>query len=384
MAKSRINISNKFKNGMIPPQEDFQEIFDSFVHKDEDKANFEMIEKGTDEQHYVTPALLRTAFQNSGIISGNCYVPYKEYNDDFTGLTISLEKKPIQYSIKVFKNGQLLQENEDYTLNHNTAIITFASQIIDRNIEIDYWYQKLDAPTANHASVIGSSYLPFKQNYDGAAFNDDTITLEKSPIRHSVWVYKNGQLLLEEKDYVVDYTTGIIKFSEKVSDRNIEVNYWYESSNSLSGADIASMNNNYVDLNTNQNISGNKNFKDATTSDKFIKSGGTSSQYLMADGSVSTTTSSDYDAGHSGFNYVSTSGYQILSNGLIFQWAYLMSGTVTYNFPLTWPNRPLSVVLSTVRDSSGSRGYNHVSHITSTSYYALIDGTYGYMFAIGY
>ena len=109
MATSRNDFHNKFKDGDIPSHVDFVEIFDNFVHRDDDKADFQMVETGTDNEHYITPALLKSIFQNSGILSGNCYSPYKQYEDDFTGTTIELEFSPVENSVKVFKNGQLLE-----------------------------------------------------------------------------------------------------------------------------------------------------------------------------------------------------------------------------------------------------------------------------------
>lgn len=149
MATSRINIGGKFQNTDIPSQDDFKEIFDSFVHKDEDKANFQMVETGTDDQHYVTPALLRTGLQNIGIITGNSYMPFKEHFDNFIGNTLPLQYSPVKFSAKAFKNGQLLLEKDvegnegDYIINYDTAVITFSSNVDNRNIEVDYWYKNL-------------------------------------------------------------------------------------------------------------------------------------------------------------------------------------------------------------------------------------------------
>lgn len=385
MATNRINIGSKFQNGDIPSQYDFVEIFESFVHKDEDKADFQMVETGTDNEHYITPALLKAAFQNAGIISGNSYIPFKKFEDHFSGLSIQLDGSPIADSVKVYKNGQLLKEIEDYNLNYDTAVITFSAPVSDRNIEINYWSKNLDAEPndPNTDPILGSLSIPFKENFDHETFSDDKITLKELPVKDSVRIYKNGQLLREGegKDYIVNYNSGIITFSAVVSDRNIEVDYWYKSTVSLSDLEL---NNKYVDLTTAQTVGGSKTFTENIESASFIKTGGTSTQFLMADGSVSTSPGSDYDAGHSGFGIPATGGYQKFSNGLILQWAYLMNNTTTYSFPLTWPNSPLSVVLSTVRNSSGSRGTNHVYNITKTSYYAVIDGNNGYMFAIGY
>lgn len=380
MATSRNDFHGKFNNGDIPSHTDFVEIFDNFVHKEDDKADFQMVETGTSNEHYITPALLRSVFQNSGIISGNCYAPYKHFEDDFTDSEIQLEFLPIENSVKIFKNGQLLEEEEDYTINYNNGLITFDGEITNRNIEINYWYQNLNPETGDSDSDFGKSSVPFKENFSADTFNDDTITLEKVPLKYSAKIYKNGQLLREDKDYIINYETGTITFSEPVSNRNIEVDYWFASSISLVDRQLTSK---YVDLKTDQIIDGNKTFTGITKGQSFVKTGGTSNQYLMADGSVSTSTASDYDAGHSSFDMLATSGFQKLSNGLILQWAYLSSGSTTYSFPLTWPTGAFSVVLSTIRDSSGNKGFNHVANLSKTSYLAIIDGTYGFMFAIG-
>ncbi len=387
MATSRNDFHSKFNNGDIPTHFDFVEIFDNFVHRDDDKANLQMVETGTDNQHYITPALLKAAFQNAGIIAGNCYVPFKEFQDNFSGSSIQLESSPIADSAKVYKNGQLLKEIDDYNLNYDSGVLTFTDPIISRNIEINYWSKNSDTDSEESGSnpILGSLSIPYKENFDEDTFTNDKITLKEIPVKDSIRIYKNGQLLREGqgKDYAVDYNNGIITFSAVISNRNIEVDYWYKSTVTLSDLEL---NTKYVDLTTAQTIGGNKTFTETVEGKSFIKTGGTSSQFLMADGSVSTSPGSDYDAGHAGFGILGfgNGGYQKFSNGLILQWAYLTNNTNTYSFPLTWPNRALSVVLSTVRNSSGSRGFNHVHSITTTSYFAVIDGTNGYMFAIGY
>ncbi|AWK04732.1 hypothetical protein HYN56_11055 [Flavobacterium crocinum] len=153
MATDRTNIGYKFENGDIPSQGDFQEVFNSFIHKDEDKADFQMVEVGSDNQHYVTPALLYTGLKNIGIITGNNYVPYKEQFDNFIGNSLPLKYPPVRYSVKAFKNGQLLFEREgegnegDYIINYDNAVITFSSDIDKRNIEVAYWYKNLSPNT---------------------------------------------------------------------------------------------------------------------------------------------------------------------------------------------------------------------------------------------
>jgi|GEM_PF-1160094 len=387
MATLRNDFHNKFKDGDIPTHLDFVEIFDNFVHKEDDKANFQMVETGTDNEHYITPALLKAAFQNAGIIAGNCYVPIKNFQDNFSGSSIQLDPAPIADSVKVYKNGQLLKEIEDYNVNNDSSVISFSDPISNRNIEVNYWAKNADTESSdsNTDPILGSLSMPFKENFDEDTFNNDKITLKELPVKDSVRIYKNGQLLREGtgKDYVVNYNSGIITFSSVVSNRNIEVDYWYKSTVTLSDLEL---NTKYVDLTTPQTIAGNKTFTEAIGAKGFIKSGGTSNQFLMADGSVSTSPGSDYDAGHAGFGILGfgNAGYQKFSNGLILQWAYLTNNTNTYSFPLTWPNRAVSVVLSTVRNTPGNKGFNHVYSITSSTYFAVIDGTYGYMFAIGY
>ena len=49
----------------------------------------------------------------------------------------------------------------------------------------------------------------------------------------------------------------------------------------------AASSSNFVDLTSNQSIAGAKTFTDAVTASSFVKSGGTSAEYLMADGSTS-------------------------------------------------------------------------------------------------
>ncbi|MCC9066391.1 gp53-like domain-containing protein [Flavobacterium piscisymbiosum] len=381
MATSRNDFHNKFKDGDIPSHVDFVEIFDNFVHRDDDKADFQMVETGTDNEHYITPALLKSIFQNSGILSGNCYSPYKQYEDDFTGTTIELEFSPVENSVKVFKNGQLLEENEDYQLNSETGIIIFSEGITSRNIEVNYWFKNINPTSDNSDSIFGKASIPYKENFSADTFNDDTITLKETPLKYSVKIYKNGQLLREGKDYSIAEDSAVITFSAPISGRNIEVDYWFQSSISLTDPEL---NTKYVDLTTKQSIAGNKTFTETIESKGFIKTGGASNQYLMADGSVSNSTSSDYDAGHSPFGIPLTGGYQKFSNGLILQWDYLINGSSNYTFPIAWPKRVGSIVLSTHRSSSGNKGFNHVFNVTGTSYNAIIDGSTGYMFAIGY
>lgn len=158
---SRPDISTKFENGDIPSQEHFGQIIESFVHKD-DKADFQMVEIGTDNEHYVTPALLRTGLQNIGIVTGNSYMPIKENFDDFQDDFLTLQEVPVKNSVQVFKNGQLLLEGPeegeeyDYTINYDAGIITFSAALDGRNIEVDYWFKNLSPSPGNGSGGEGS------------------------------------------------------------------------------------------------------------------------------------------------------------------------------------------------------------------------------------
>jgi hypothetical protein len=42
-----------------------------------------------------------------------------------------------------------------------------------------------------------------------------------------------------------------------------------------------------------------------------------------------------------------------------------------------------SIHITTKRSSDGALGFNHANNLTTTSYFAVIDGTNGWMFAVG-
>ncbi|MEN2416396.1 hypothetical protein [Flavobacterium mesophilum] len=190
MITDRANIGHKFENGDIPSQSDFQDIFDSFVHKEQDKADFQMVQAGTDTEHYVTPELLRSGLQNLGIITGNCYMPYKENFDANLDqiITLPLTYAPIEYSVRVYKNGQLLLEGDeeegdlnDYSINYDTGVITFSEPLSDRNIEVDYWYKNFSQTPAD-TDITDLVASPFKKIEEG---NGDGIVLkDRNPLNY--------------------------------------------------------------------------------------------------------------------------------------------------------------------------------------------------------
>jgi hypothetical protein len=101
--------------------------------------------------------------------------------------------------------------------------------------------------------------------------------------------------------------------------------------------------------------------------------------YGHVTGITSKQVNNEWDLAHT----LNQNGFQKMSNGLIFQWAYLTAGSTTYNFPIAFASQCFSIHLTTKRSSSGSLGFNHANNVTTTSYYAVIDATNGWMFAIG-
>ena len=82
--------------------------------------------------------------------------------------------------------------------------------------------------------------------------------------------------------------------------------------------------------------------------------------------------------------YVYEGGYTILASGLIWQWGRLSGDDGTYSFPYTFPHKCLSIQITTNRTSSGSNGTNHAGNLTTSTFYAVLDATEGWFFAIGY
>ncbi|WP_281225931.1 hypothetical protein [Flavobacterium aquiphilum] len=295
MATSRINIGNKFKNADIPSESDFEEIFDSFVHKDEDKANFQMVEAGTDNEHYVTPSLLKVGLQNIGIITGNSYMPFKEHFDNFAGRTLPLEKLPVKFSVKAFKNGQLLLEKEsegdegDYIINYDTAVITFSSNIDNRNIEVDYWYKNL-SPNPGGGSTAPIDFTSFLHTSGNETKNGILTFNNTTPASTSGIVLKNSGADAGSK--VLDVTVS--SAGSGVSVQNTATGTGIKLSNSGTGVGV-SLNSTSATTGdplqvSKDNIVKAKIDKDGNvTAEKFITTGGSRSQFVKGDGFLDPT-----------------------------------------------------------------------------------------------
>ncbi|KAF2082122.1 beta strand repeat-containing protein [Flavobacterium sharifuzzamanii] len=297
MATDRTNIGYKFEDGDIPSQADFQEVFNSFIHKDEDKADFQMVEEGRDNLHYVTPALLYTGLKNIGIITGNNYMPRKEHFDSFIGDTITLQYAPINYSVKVFKNGQLLLEKEgqgndgDYIINYEMAKITFSGNIDNRNIEVDYWYKNL-SPNSNPGGGSGQQidFTSFLHTSGNETKNGILTFNNTTPTSTSGIVLTNSGADTAAK--VLDVTvsgagSGIaiqntatgtgIKVSNTGSGAGLQVN----SSATATGDPLQVLKDNVINAKIDT--------EGKVTAKNFITSGGLDTDFVKGDGSLDDT-----------------------------------------------------------------------------------------------
>jgi hypothetical protein len=81
-----------------------------------------------------------------------------------------------------------------------------------------------------------------------------------------------------------------------------------------------------------------------------------------------------------------TDSYAVLPGGTIIQWGSIDDSTnpKTVVFPVTFPTSVSSVVCSTVRNSGGSDGTNHVYNIRRSQCDLVLDGRYGFWIAMGH
>ncbi|MBO9586630.1 MAG: hypothetical protein J7574_20885 [Flavobacterium sp.] len=293
MATDRTNIGYKFENGDIPTGADFQEVFKSFVHIDEDKADFQMVETGTDDQHYVTPALLRAGLQNIGIITGNSYMPLKEHFDNFVGNTISLQYAPVNYSVKVFKNGQLLLEKEgqgndgDYIINYEMAKITFSGNIDNRNIEVDYWYKNL-SPNPNPGGGSGQQidFTSFLHTSGNETKNGILTFNNTTPTSTSGIVLTNSGADAGAK--VLDVTVS--GAGSGIAVQNTAAGTGIKVSNTGSGAGLqlnssSAATGDPLQVSKDNVVKAKIDAEGIVTAKKFVSEGGTAEKFVKGDGS---------------------------------------------------------------------------------------------------
>jgi len=299
MATDRTNIGYKFENGDIPSQGDFQEVFNSFIHKDEDKADFQMVETGTDNLHYVTPALLRAGLQNIGIITGNSYMPLKEHFDNFVGNTITLQYAPINYSVKVFKNGQLLLEKEgqgndgDYIINYEMAKITFSGNIDNRNIEVDYWYKNL-TPNPGGGSGEQIDFTSFLHTSGNETKNGILTFNNTTPTSTSGIVLTNSGADAGAK--VLDVTVS--GSGSGISVQNTAAGTGIKVSNTGAGAGLqvnssSTATGDPLQVSKDNVVKAKIDSEGTVTAKEFVTAGGLRTQFVKGDGFLDPTTYAD-------------------------------------------------------------------------------------------
>jgi len=121
---------------------------------------------------------------------------------------------------------------------------------------------------------------------------------------------------------------------------------------------------------------------------KLIKSGGTDSQILLANGDVATLGGSSNNSVllNTEFNVASHSsgvhGYQKFSSGFIIQFGRLSTGgSKNVTFPITFPNGCVSVTCVPDRQSNGETG---AGNVTTSGFRLHIESAAGWWMAMGY
>jgi hypothetical protein len=233
------------------------------------------------------------------------------------------------------------------------------------------------------------AYIQFNGNNDGGiSFGTGLSTVgatsivERFKIDESGNFYMSGLVgvstLVNTTTLVRDNTNGILKGFDLSSALGSKVNTTgtINRYQKVTGTNIIGdgyLSDNGIDT---VNISKSLNISDNLVISSLI---GSTTRNIAIDSNGKIITADLSDAGHS----FTTNGYQKLSSGLIFQWAYLTAGSITYNFPIAFTSMCFSIHITTKRSDSGSLGMNHANNVTTTTYFARIDGTYGWMFAVG-
>nr|WP_320038848.1 hypothetical protein [uncultured Bacteroides sp.] len=160
----------------------------------------------------------------------------------------------------------------------------------------------------------------------------------------------------------------------------------YADNDFTSTFNSAAINSLYLASNTNaNNISTlNSTVSSLSSTVSTLNSNVSSLSSTVANLSGGTTSISGTYYNSSSGKYVYEGGYTILTSGLIWQWGRLSGDDGIYKFPLTFPHKCLSIQITTNRTSTGSLGANHAGNLTTSTFYAVLDATEGWFFAIGY
>lgn len=112
---------------------------------------------------------------------------------------------PALLRLYVYRNGQLLAEGIDYTLNPGTGIITLTTPTVSSTERFIILRERRDTahPTSTHTHLSALKYTPLP----GQTVLDALVT---APTLDGLDLYRNGFLQAEPDDYSLDPTTGFV------------------------------------------------------------------------------------------------------------------------------------------------------------------------------
>ncbi|WP_338644953.1 hypothetical protein V5J73_08410 [Flavobacterium sp. KS-LB2] len=178
-------------------------------------------------------------------------------------------------------NSQLNVNSSTNTVGFFTDSPTSKFQIggdgnFDNPLKYDYGY----------GSGEGALKFGFRQNEFRIKTNQNSGVLEKLTFSY----YKNADGTDIESMHIDN--NGLVSITKLAVTAGSPGNGKVLTSDAFGNASwvapVVASSNEFVDLTTTQTIAGAKTFSSTVTGNSFVKSGGTSAQYLMADGSVST------------------------------------------------------------------------------------------------
>jgi hypothetical protein len=178
-------------------------------------------------------------------------------------------------------NSQLNVNSSTNTVGFFTDSPTSKFQIggdgnFDNPLKYDYGY----------GSGEGALKFGFRQNEFRIKTNQNSGVLEKLTFSY----YKNADGTDIESMHIDN--NGVVSITKLAVTAGSPGNGKVLTSDAFGNASwvapVVASSNEFVDLTTTQTIAGTKTFSSTVTGNSFVKSGGTSAQYLMADGTVST------------------------------------------------------------------------------------------------
>jgi hypothetical protein len=178
-------------------------------------------------------------------------------------------------------NSQLNVNSSTNTVGFFTDSPTSKFQIggdgnFDNPLKYDYGY----------GSGEGALKFGFRQNEFRIKTNQNSGVLEKLTFSY----YKNADGTDIESMHIDN--NGVVSITKLAVTAGSPGNGKVLTSDAFGNASwvapVVASSNEFVDLTTTQTIAGAKTFSSTVTGNSFVKSGGTSAQYLMADGTVST------------------------------------------------------------------------------------------------